>query len=269
MIDGQGLTRLAESIRAEGVIQPIFVRKKGHGRFEIVAGERRWHAAKIAGLRQIPTVVGNVSDEAALAIALIENLHREDLNAIDQAQAMQRLVNDFGMTHQKVAETIGRSRAAVSNLIRLLELPEAVRNMVAGGELDVGHARALLALPSGEREAMAAHVAERRLSVRDVEAIVKRAQGSRRAAPSSERALVSPAVQPALEAGSAVRDVAGVAQAAMRAVAAQEAASKDRVSVRNRSDGSYCVSFSYKRRGELDDAIGELRALSEKMPDDR
>jgi ParB family chromosome partitioning protein len=130
-IDGIALKKLAESILTEGVIQPIFVRKARRGKFEIVAGERRWHAAKMAGLKSVPTVVGDVSDEAALAIALIENLHREDLNPIDQALAMQRLTDDFGMTHRQIADMIGKSRAAVTNLLRLLELPVDVQRLVS------------------------------------------------------------------------------------------------------------------------------------------
>ena len=173
-IDGIALTKLAKSIQAKGVIQPIFVRKAGRGKFEIVAGERRWHAARMAGLRSVPTIVGDVSDGAALAIALIENLHREELRPIDQAVAIQRLIDEFTMTHQEVADTIGKSRAAVTNLLRLLELPLDVQKLVAEGKLDMGHARALLALPSEQRQRAAKRAASERLSVRDVERMVKR-----------------------------------------------------------------------------------------------
>jgi len=228
-IDGPSLKRLAESIRSEGVIQPIFVRQKRRGKFEIIAGERRWHAAKIAGLRQIPSVISNVSDEAALAIGLIENLHREDLNPIDQAVAMHRLIIEFGMTHQKVGDIVGRSRAAVSNLIRLLELPESVRDMVANGKLDMGHARALLALPEGKQEETARYVAGRQLSVRDVEAMVKRG--------------------PALGNGRA------------KAAPAEEGAT-GKVSITCRKNGCYQVGFGFKTRQELDRAIDELQAYS-------
>jgi ParB family chromosome partitioning protein len=172
-IDGIALRKLAESIRSEGVVQPLFVRKVARGKFEIVAGERRWRAAKMAGLKRVPTIIRNVSDETALAIALIENLHREDLNPIDQAYAVQQLVETFSMTHQEVADTVGRSRATITNLLRLLELPADVRTMLADGKLDVGHARALLTLPEDRRAAAAEQVVAGRMSVRDVEHMVK------------------------------------------------------------------------------------------------
>jgi ParB family chromosome partitioning protein len=173
-IDGPSLTQLAESIRTKGVIQPIYVRKVRGSKYEIVAGERRWHAAKMAGLKNIPCIVGDVPDNTALAIALIENLHREDLNPIDQAVAIRRLVDEFAMTHQQIADTIGKSRATVTNLLRLLELPSNVREMVTEGELDMGHARALLALPGDAREPVAEQVAREHLSVRAVEKIGRR-----------------------------------------------------------------------------------------------
>lgn len=174
-IDGLELKKLAESIHAKGVLQPIYVRKSRGGRFEIVAGERRWHAAKMAGLQSIPALVTKVSDEAALAIALIENLHREDLNPIDQAMAIKRLIEEFSMTHREVADAIAKSRATISNLLRLLDLPADTQQMVADGKLSMGHARALLALPSEDRQRAAEHVAEERLSVRSVEGMAKRA----------------------------------------------------------------------------------------------
>lgn len=168
-IDGPGLARLAESVQSQGVIQPLFVRKLAKGRFEILAGERRWQAAKMAGLRRVPTVIRNVTDATALAISLIENLHREDLNPMDQAVAIARLVDDFSQTHAQVAEMIGRSRATVTNLLRLLELPAEVRSMIADGRLDMGHGRALLTLPKDECVAMAEAIVAEGLSVREVE----------------------------------------------------------------------------------------------------
>jgi ParB family chromosome partitioning protein len=172
VIDGVALKRLAESILSQGVVQPLFVRKSG-GKLEIVAGQRRWYAAKIAGLKTVPTVIGTVSDETALAIALIENLHREDLNPIDEAVAIERLVDQFGMTHQQVADTIGKSRAAVTNLLRLLELPKEVQDMVADGVLDNGHARALLALPREKCKGVAEEAARKHLSVRTLERLAR------------------------------------------------------------------------------------------------
>lgn len=172
-IDGPALKKLAESVQSEGIIQPLLVRKLGRGRFELVAGERRWHAARMAGLKRVPTIVTDVSDAAAFALALIENLHREDLNPIDQAHAARHLVESFSMTHQEIADMIGRSRAGVTNLLRLLELPNDVQAMLADGKLDLGHARALLALPEGLRVAAAEQAVARSMSVRAVEKLSK------------------------------------------------------------------------------------------------
>jgi ParB family chromosome partitioning protein len=150
----ESLAELAESIRAQGILQPIVVRplpEQGGGsemRYEIVAGERRWRAAQLAGLDSVPALVRNVPDEAAVAISLIENIQRENLNPVEEAEALKRLVEEFGLTHEQAAEAVGRSRVSVSNLLRLLELPEAVREMLARRELDMGHARALLAIGS-------------------------------------------------------------------------------------------------------------------------
>jgi ParB family chromosome partitioning protein len=172
-MDGIALKRLAESIRAEGVLQPLFVRRVSRGKYEIVAGERRWRAAKIAGLQKVPVVIRNVSDQNALAIALIENLRREDLSPIEQAQAIQRLIEEFSMTHQQVAEVIGRSRATVTNLLRLLSLPQGVKTMLVDGSLEMGHARALLAMPTEQQLATAEFVASGKVSVREVERLAK------------------------------------------------------------------------------------------------
>lgn len=191
-IDGVGLQKLAESIRAEGLLQPLFVRKLSRSRYEIIAGERRWRAAKMAGLEKVPAVVRNVSDETALAIALVENLQREDLNPIDQAFAFKYLVERFTMTHQEVADTVGLSRASVTNLLRLLELPDEVRAMVVVGELDMGHARALLALPDDERLAAARRVVDQELSVRDVERMAKRSASQEQSRPRSQHAAGVP-----------------------------------------------------------------------------
>jgi ParB family chromosome partitioning protein len=148
----ESLAELAESIRAQGILQPIVVRplatSGGETRYEIVAGERRWRAAQLAGLDTVPALIRNVPDEAAVAIALIENIQRENLNPIEEAESLKRLVEEFGMTHEQAAEAVGRSRVAVSNLLRLLDLPDAVREMLARRELDMGHARALLAIGS-------------------------------------------------------------------------------------------------------------------------
>lgn len=188
-MDEQAIADLADSIRAQGVIQPILVRPIGPDRYEIIAGERRWRAARKAGLDEVPVVIRDVADEAALAMALIENIQREDLNAIEEATGLQRLIREFGMTHQAVADAVGRSRAAVSNLLRLLDLPGAVRDMLSSGVLDMGHARALLALPTGEQLATAHRAAQQGWSVRDVERYVARllAQTEPAAAPTRSK----------------------------------------------------------------------------------
>ncbi|GBE11090.1 putative chromosome-partitioning protein ParB [bacterium BMS3Abin12] len=172
----EGIQELAESIRAQGVVQPIVVRRSGAEGYEIIAGERRWRAAQVAGLEQVPAVVREVSDQAALAMALIENIQREDLNPLDEAQAMRRLAEDHGLTHQQMAEAIGRSRAAVTNLLRLLELDARVAEMVHDGRLEMGHARALLALNGAGQVQAAGEVVARGLSVRETERLVRRLQ---------------------------------------------------------------------------------------------
>src|SRR5581483_7671164 len=161
-------------IKAQGVVQPIVARKLPSGSYEIIAGERRWRAAQLAGLETIPAVVRRVPDEAAIAIALIENIQREDLNPVVEASALQRLIDEFGMTHQQVAEAVGRSRAAVTNLLRLLTLNDDVRHMLEQGKMDMGHARALLSLTGGQQNQMAQQVVERGLSVRETENLVRR-----------------------------------------------------------------------------------------------
>ncbi len=174
-MNGEALEELANSIRAQGVVQPIVVRKlEQRGRFEIIAGERRWRAAQLAGLHEIPAVIRQVADQAAIAMALIENIQREELNPMEEAQALQRLISEFTLTHQEAAEAVGRSRAAVSNLLRLLTLNDDVRQLLENGDIEMGHARALLGLP-GERQSAAAHIVETKgLSVRETERLVRR-----------------------------------------------------------------------------------------------
>lgn len=175
------LEELADSIRSQGILSPISVRPVAGGdssqRYEIIAGERRWRAAQIAGLSEIPVIIRNVDDEQAAAIALIENLQREDLNPIEEAEGLRRLIEEFDLTHQEAGRAVGKSRAAVSNLIRLLDLAPEVLKLLASGELDMGHARALLALSGARSQAEAAReVVDRGLSVRETEALVKRLQ---------------------------------------------------------------------------------------------
>ncbi len=181
-IHRQPLEELAASIKSNGVIEPIVVRalpagSVGAARYEIVAGERRWRAAKLAGLTDIPAIVRQLSDKEAVAVALIENIQREDLTAAEEARALQRLIGEFSLTHQEVADAVGRSRAAVSNLIRLLDLPESVVALIDSKALSMGHARALLGLEDdAERERLARLIAQRGLSVRETENLVRKAQ---------------------------------------------------------------------------------------------
>ncbi len=174
--DPDSLRELADSISAQGVIQPIVVRPLGEGRYEIIAGERRWRASQQAGLAEIPVVVRDVDEQTAIAIALIENIQRDDLNPLEEATALQRLLGEFGLTHQQVAEAVGKSRTTVTNLLRLLELNDDVKGYLQGGALEMGHARALLGLKGPQQSAAARQVVSRGLSVRETEKLVRRLQ---------------------------------------------------------------------------------------------
>lgn len=172
-IDPQSLEELAQSIKAQGVMQPIVVRPIGNGRYEIIAGERRWRASQQAGLDKIPALVREIPDETAIALALIENIQREDLNPIEEAIALQRLQQEFELTQQQVADAVGKSRTAVTNLLRLISLPEDIKVMLAHGDLEMGHARALLGLPAERQAEGARFIVARGLSVRQAEALVR------------------------------------------------------------------------------------------------
>ena len=174
-MDQASLDDLAQSIRARGIVQPILVREIGPGKFEIVAGERRWRAAQIAELATVPALVRDIPDEQALGIGLIENIQREDLNAIEEAAGIKRLIDEFKLTHESAAQAVGRSRAAVTNLLRLLELSKPVQDMLMDGKLDMGHARALLALVKSRQVELAHQIVARALSVREAERMVKAA----------------------------------------------------------------------------------------------
>ncbi len=178
-MDEASIAELAASIKRQGLIQPILVRpiaaSGGTARYEIIAGERRWHAAKIAGLTEVPVLVREVPDSSALAMALIENIQREDLNPLEEAAGIQRLVAEFKLTHEEAAQAVGRSRTATTNLLRLLNLANAVRKLLSEGRIEMGHARALLALDPGRQEMLARQVAEKGLSVRQTERLVQEA----------------------------------------------------------------------------------------------
>ncbi|MFV3305188.1 ParB/RepB/Spo0J family partition protein [Pseudomonas sp. NY15181] len=172
-MDPQALEELAQSIRVQGVMQPIVVRPIDKGRYEIIAGERRWRASQQAGLDKIPAMVREVPDEAAIAMALIENIQREDLNPIEEAAALQRLQQEFQLTQQQVADAVGKSRVTVANLLRLIALPDEIKTLLSHGDLEMGHARALLGLPENRQVEGARHVVARGLTVRQTEALVR------------------------------------------------------------------------------------------------
>jgi len=202
-MDEGALYELAESIKAQGIMQPILVRRLDdesarakNAEFEIIAGERRFRAAKLAGLAEVPVLVRDVPNEAAAAMSLIENIQREDLNPLEEAQGLQRLVNEFGLTHEQAAQAVGRSRSAASNLLRLLNLAAPAQDMLMAGDIDMGHARALLSLDKATQITAANQIAARKMSVREAEALVKRLsaefslKASPRAVPEKSRDLL-------------------------------------------------------------------------------
>jgi ParB family chromosome partitioning protein len=240
------LSELADSIKAQGVVQPIVVRPigepddRGVQRYEIIAGERRWRAAQLAGLKDIPAVIRRVPDEAAIAMALIENIQREDLNPLEEARALERLISEFGLTHQQAADAVGRSRAAVSNLLRLLELPPEVCGRLEKRELEMGHARALLGLPHRRQQTEVATIVVRKsLSVRETETLVRR--------------MVEP-TKPAANGG-------GVAADPNIQRLEDELADKlgARVNIEHARDGHGRVVIRYNSLDELDGILGHLR----------
>ena len=191
-MDDEGLQELADSIKAQGVIQPVIVREHGLSQYELIAGERRWRASQLAGLTEIPVVIKSIGDEAALAMGLIENIQRENLNPIEEAQGLKRLVDEFGLTHETVAKAVGRSRSAVSNSLRLLALPEPVQKMLFLRQLEMGHARALLSLPVMEQLSLALKAVKNGWSVREVE---RRSQLAQQAPQEKKSKTVSPDIR--------------------------------------------------------------------------
>ncbi len=186
-IDPDALQELAESIKAQGLVQPVIVRRLDSGLYELIAGERRWRAAQIAGLHEISAIVRVIPDQAAAAMSLIENIQREDLNALEESLAMSRLIREFGLTHQETANAVGRSRTAVSNLLRLLELEDETKKLLETKQLDMGHARALLALEGKIQRDTAQKVAKKGMSVRDTEHLVKNMLNSTQSSVSKEK----------------------------------------------------------------------------------
>ncbi|WP_028534611.1 ParB/RepB/Spo0J family partition protein [Paludibacterium yongneupense] len=241
-MDEASLDELAASIRAQGIIQPVVVREIGLGEYELIAGERRWRAARRAGLSEIPAVVRVVADEAALAMALIENIQRQELDPLEEAQGIKRLIDEFGLTHEAAASAVGRSRSAVSNLLRLLALPQAIQQMVHEGRLEMGHARAVLPLPAGRQLALAEEAAEQGWSVREVE----------------RRAQLAPAEPPAPRAAKRVDpDVARLAETLAQRLGA-------RVGIAHRPNGSGRISIDYSSLDELDGLLEKFEVESDK-----
>jgi len=238
-MDDAALEELAASIREHGVMQPILVRPIDGGGFEIVAGERRWRAAKRAGLTEVPALVKAVPDQSALALALIENIQREDLNPLEQANGLHRLIEEFGLTHDAAAKAVGRSRSAVTNLLRLRDLAKPVQAYLLHGQIDMGHARALLALPAGQQTAAAARVVAQGLSVRETERLVHQfAHPGRR---NAKRSAVAP--DP---------DLARLTEELAEALGAT-------VSIVPKGDGSGKVVIGYSTLEQLDGILVKLR----------
>lgn len=239
-MDEASLNELAASIKAQGVMQPILARELPLGGYEIIAGERRWRAAQLAELKQVPVIVRKVPDNAALAMALIENIQREDLNPLEEAVGIQRLIDEFQMTHQAAADAVGRSRSAASNLLRLLKLPEAVQGMLMDGSLDMGHARALLPLEGAQQVLLANKIVLEGLSVREAEKLVQE-QGEQ---PATKTASKKP--------HKVDRDTQSLQEEISMNLGA-------RVEIKPNSKGGGKLIIEYSNNDHLDELLGGLR----------
>lgn len=238
-IKAETLQELADSIKSHGIVQPIVVRPADDpNRFEIIAGERRWRAAQIAGLHEIPAIVRAVSDQVAASIALIENIQREQLGPLEEAQALHRLIHEFGMTHQEVAEAVGRSRASVSNLLRLLELQAEVKKLLQAGDLEMGHARALAGLPVAMQAQAAREIVAAGMSVRQTEKLVKTLRTPKKPRPRLEKTLDP--------------DVRRLEESLGERVGAK-------VTIRCGADGKGSLSINYNSLDELDGIIAHIK----------
>jgi len=236
-MDENSLHELAASIKKQGLMQPILVRPIGSNRYEIIAGERRWRAAKIAGLAEVPALVREVPDSSALAMALVENIQRENLNPLEEAGGVQRLIGEFKLTHQEAAEAIGRSRTATTNLLRLLNLQKAVQALVFDGKLEMGHARALLALDGRQQESAAKRVADQALSVRQTERLVN--------------AILHPTVK-ARRRPSTDRDIVRLGEEL-----SEEIGTKIEIKAGKKGTGKLVISYS--NHDHLDDLLSRIR----------
>ncbi len=235
-MDAAALQTLADSIKSQGIMQPILVREIGADKFEIIAGERRWRASQIAGIEQMPVLVRDIADESALAMALIENIQREDLNPLEEAQGIKRLIDEFAMTHEKAAEAVGRSRVAVSNLLRLLTLTQAVQDMLMQNKLDMGHARALIGLDAAQQILLANKIAHQNLSVREVENLVK---------------SVNAEVKPKAQKTTTNRDVLTLQNTLSEKIGAV-------VTISAKSNGSGVLKINYSNLDQLDEIIKKI-----------
>ena len=239
-MDDAALQTLADSIKAQGIMQPILVRQinseSGADKFEIIAGERRWRASKIAGLSEVPVLVRDIADESALAMALIENIQRENLNPLEEAQGIKRLIDEFAMTHEKAAEAVGRSRAAVSNLLRLLTLAHAVQELLMQNKLDMGHARALIGLDAAQQILLANRIVQQNLSVREVENLVKKIGAETHAKPDK----ITPN-----------RDVLTLQNNLSEKIGAV-------VNISAKANGAGMLKISYSNLDQLDDIIAKM-----------
>lgn len=233
-MDDAALQTLAESIKSQGIMQPILVREIADERFEIIAGERRWRASQIAGLEEVPVLVRAIADEAALAMALIENIQRENLNPLEEAVGIKRLIDEFSMTHEQAAQAVGRSRVAVSNLLRLLTLSQPVQDMLMHNKLDMGHARALVGLAPAQQVLLANRIVQEDLSVRDVERVAKQ-----------------PAQSTSKPKATGRDDVAILEERLSDAIGAS-------VSISAKANGAGTLKIQYSHLDQLDDIIAKL-----------
>ncbi len=243
-MDQDSLNELAASIKAQGIMQPILVRPVGEDRYEIIAGERRWRAAQLAGVSEVPVLVREIPDEATLAMSLIENIQRENLNPLEEAAGIQRLVDEFGMSHQQAADAVGRSRPAASNLLRLLHLAKPVQECLFSGELDMGHARALLPLSKIDQARVAAMVVHKRLSVRETEKLV-------------QRELHPPAERESTSAGKVDRDLLRLQEALADTLGAS-------VKLVTRKKGAGSLTIDFNSLDQLDGLLERLGVMKDR-----
>lgn len=235
-MDDAALQTLADSIKSQGIMQPILVREIAADRYEIIAGERRWRACQIAGLEQLPVLVREIADESALAMALIENIQRENLNPLEEAQGIKRLIDEFAMTHEKAAEAVGRSRVAVSNLLRLLSLSAPVQDLLMHNKLDMGHARALIGLDAAQQIMLANKTMHQDLSVREVESLVKK---------------LDTETKPKQQKTSVNHDVLALQNSLSEKIGAS-------VSIVAKTNGAGTLKINYSNLDQLDDIIAKI-----------